>query len=135
VQQFSRYLHRKEKSDATYEKYFHDVRRFACFASGRQVSKELVLEWKRYLIEQSYAVRSINSMLASVNSFLKCMSWQDCVVKNVRIQQQTYCSEDKELTREEYLRLLNAADVNKRLKLVLQAICATGIVCLNYVIL
>lgn len=127
VQQFSRYLHREEKSDATYEKYIRDVRRFACFASGRQVSKELVLEWKRYLIEQSYAVRSINSMLASVNSFLKCMGWQDCVVKNVRIQQQTYCSEDKELTREEYLRLLNAADGNKRLKLVLQAICATGI--------
>jgi len=127
MQQFSGYLLREEKSDATYGKYLRDVRNFVRFAGSRPVSKELVMAWKRELMGRGYAVRSINSMLASVNSFLRCMGWQECMVKNVRIQQQTYCSEEKELTRAEYLRLLAAADKNERLKLVLQTICATGI--------
>lgn len=127
IQKFSAYLVREEKSNATCEKYIRDVHGFQIFAGSKQVTKELVVSWKKKLTEQGYAVRSINSMLASVNSFLCFMGWHDCKVKNIRLQHQTYCAEEKELTKAEYLRLLEASKANEQLNLVLQTICGTGI--------
>lgn len=127
IQYFSDYLIREEKSGATYEKYLRDVRRFMFFVGECSVTKELVVAWKKNLVEQGYAVRSINSMLASVNSFFVYMGWHDCKVKNIRLQRQTYCAEDKELTKAEYLRLLEVSKANEQLNLVLQTICGTGI--------
>ena len=72
-------------------------------------------------------MRSINSMLASVNSLLVFLGWSDCKVKNLRCQRQTYCAEEKELSRAEYLRLLKASQHQEQLNLVIQTICSTGI--------
>lgn len=127
IQKFSDYLVREEKSNATCEKYIRDVRGFRVFAGSNHVTKEMVVAWKKELLEHGYAVRSINSMLASVNSFLGFLGWYDCKVKNIRLQHQTYCAEEKELTKAEYLRLLEASQKNEQLNLVLQTICGTGI--------
>lgn len=127
IQKFSHYLVREEKSNATCEKYIRDIHGFWMFAGNSQLTKELVVAWKKKLVEQGYAVRSINSMLASVNSFLGFLGWHDCKVKNIRLQHQTYCAEEKELTKTEYLRLLEASRKNEQLNLVLQTICGTGI--------
>ena len=127
IQIFSDYLAEEEKSNATCEKYIRDIRGFWMFAGNSQLTKELVVAWKKKLVEQGYAVRSINSMLASVNSFLGFLGWHDCKVKNIRLQHQTYCAEEKELTKADYLRLLEASKKNEQLNLVLQTICGTGI--------
>ncbi len=127
IQQFSEHLRREEKSDATQEKYLRDIQTFSMFAKRRCVTKELVVAYKKECLERGYAVRSINSMLASINSFLEFQGWQDCKVKSIRLQRQTYCTEEKELTKAEYLRLLSACKKNEQLNLVLQTICATGI--------
>ena len=127
VKGFSEYLYREEKSRATREKYLRDVERFRLFLGGAHVTREAVFGWKEFLVERGYAPRSINSMLASVNSLLSFLGWQACRAKNLRLQRQTYCAEEKELTRAEYLRLLNAAKGRPRLQLALQTICATGI--------
>ena len=127
IQNFSDYLIREEKSHATFEKYLRDVRGFQVFAGNNRMTKELVVTWKKMLMERGYAVRSINSMLASVNSLLGFLGWHDCKVKNIRLQRQTYCAEEKELTKAEYLRLLEASKKNEQLNLVLQTICGTGI--------
>lgn len=127
IREFADYLIREEKSNATYEKYLRDVRCFFEFVGSNQVTKELTVAWKKVLIEDGYAVRSINSMLASVNSLLSFLGWHDCKVKNIRLQRQTYCAEEKELTKAEYLRLLDVSKNNEQLNLVLQAICGTGI--------
>lgn len=127
IQDFSDYLVREERSNATCEKYIRDVHSFWMFAGNNQVTKELVVTWKKKLMEQGYAVRSINSMLASVNSFLGFLGWHGCKVKNIRLQHQTYCAEEKELTKAEYLRLLEASKGNEQLNLVIQTICGTGI--------
>ena len=74
IQNFSDYLVREEKSNATCEKYIRDVQGFCVFAGSSRVTKELVVAWKKNLVEQGYAVRSINSMLASVNSFLDSLA-------------------------------------------------------------
>lgn len=124
---FGSFLQREEKSSATQEKYLRDVRAFYSFAHGEPVTKELVVAYKKHCVNGGYAVRSTNSMLASINSFLEFQGWQDCKVKSIRLQRQTYCTEEKELTKTEYLRLLSASKENKQLNLILQAICATGI--------
>lgn len=79
------------------------------------------------LIEKGYAVRSINSMLASLNSMFDFLGWQDCKVKSLKTQRQTYCTEEKELTKAEYLRLLKAAEQRPQLRLIMETICGTGI--------
>ncbi len=124
---YQSYLVREEKSPATIEKYTRDVRAFSLFLSGRAVSKELTVSYKRKLTEEGYAVRSINSMLVSINRLLAFLDRPDCIVKTIRTQRQTYSEEEKELTKAEYYRLLRAAKGSPRLCLLLQTICGTGI--------
>lgn len=127
MEAFRAYLLREEKSDATIEKYLRDVRAFAAFAGDREVTKELVMAWKESLVEDNYTARSINSMLAGVNSLLCFLGWEGCRVKNLKIQRQIYCPEEKELSKAEYLRLLEAARDQPQLQLVMETICGTGI--------
>lgn len=127
LKDFSHWLSREEKSDATREKYLRDAEAFFLFTGKNEISKEGVLAWKQQLIDLGYAIRSINSMLASVNSLLDFLGLGDCRVKSLKIQQQTYCPEEKELTKGEYLRLLEASRGKEHLNLVIQTICATGI--------
>lgn len=127
LEAFRQYLILEEKSHITIDKYLRDVAVFVKYAADRAVSKEIVLCYKSHLQERGYAVRSINSMLAALNCFLDYLGWRDCKVKSLRLQQQIFRSEDRELTKSEYLRLLNAAEKRPQLKLILQTICATGI--------
>lgn len=127
LQSFAQYLHREEKSQATMEKYRRDTEAFYSFAAGQPVNRELVIGWKQKLIDRGYALSSVNSMLASLNSLLRFLGWEDCKAKQLRRQRQTYCAEDKELTRQEYMRLLDAAKGQPRLCLLLKTICGTGI--------
>ena len=127
LEEYSAQLRREEKSVATVEKYLRDVRAFATYAGDVDVTKELTLAWKKQLQQQGYAVRSINSMIASLNSLLAFLGWTDCRVRTIKQQRQLYCAEEKELTRAEYLRLLEAAGEQTQLRLVMQTICSTGI--------
>lgn len=124
---YHQYLLQEEKSTATVEKYLRDVRAFAVYVGNVEITKEAVMEYKKKLQEKEYAVRSINSMLASLNSFINFTGWSDCKVKSIKLQRQIYCAEEKELTKPEYERLLKAAEKNEQLHLVMQTICSTGI--------
>lgn len=126
---FGEYLRREEKSKNTVEKYLRDVRAFVAYINGAKVTKEAVIAYKNKLFSENYAVRSINSMLSSLNSLFMFLGWVDCKVKSINIQRQIYCPEEKELTKAEYIRLVNAAKQkdNERLSLILQTICGTGI--------
>ena len=128
LQEFELYLRNEERSKATIEKYMRDVRCFVGFIGSAEVSKQIVVDYKNKL-GNSYAVASANSMIAALNSFLRFCGWHDLCVKQFRVQRQAYCSEEKELTRAEYLRLLEAANKkhNERLNLIIQTICGTGI--------
>ena len=127
IKAFSEHMLQEEKSKATFEKYMRDVRAFLAFLENTEITKEAVIAYKKHCIEKGYAVRSVNSMLASINSYLAFLGLNACKVKHIRQQRQTYCAEDKELTRAEYLRLLEASRENEQLNLVLQTICGTGI--------
>ncbi len=129
IDSFCIYLHNEEKSANTVEKYLRDVKAFAGYIQGFTITKDLVIAYKNKLLSKNYAVRSINSMLASLNGLFSFLGWEDCKVKTMKLQRQVYCSEEKELTKAEYTRLLSAAERKggKRLNLILQTICGTGI--------
>lgn len=124
---FERKLYREEKSKATIEKYLRDAKTFFSFVDGQIISKELVIAFKQHLLDAQYAASSINSMLASINSLLGLLGLSECKTKNLRMQKQIYCAEDRELVKEEYMRLLDAAKDQPQLMLVMETICSTGI--------
>ena len=124
---FRAHLWQEEKSRATVEKYLRDMAQFARFSENRPVSRELAIVWKRHLESRGYAVRSINSMLVSLNRLMDFLHLPECKVKTLRIQRQTYRAAEQELSREEYLRLLDAARGRRQLRLIIETICATGI--------
>lgn len=131
IENFRNQLVEEEKSSATIEKYVRDVKAFLDYAGNEAVaivSKEAVIRFKDYLLEH-YAITSVNSMLAAVNCFLKKFGWYDCVVKLLKVQREAFRSHERELSKEEYYRLLKAAKDkgNERLYYIMQCICSTGI--------
>ena len=129
VADFFQHLDEDEKSAATIDKYTRDVRAFLKYCAGRPLTKEIALSYKAWLQKEGYAVRSINSMLASLNSFFAFLGRQELKIKPIRLQQQIFRPEEKELTRQEYERLCETAmkQKNERLLLVMQTLCGTGI--------
>ena len=128
INSFKNYLIENEKATATIEKYMRDIHLFVEYATDKPLDKPLLLEYKTSL-EQTYAIRSANSMLAALNSFFRFLGWHDLCVKQFKLQKEAYCSEDKELTKAEYAALVRTAEEkkNERLSLVVQTICGTGI--------
>ncbi|MBQ2881449.1 MAG: tyrosine-type recombinase/integrase [Clostridia bacterium] len=124
---FEEYLLREEKSIATVEKYLRDSLAFVLYAEGTKLTKYLTVVYKKSLEETGYKPRSVNSMIASLNSFLEFIGAADCKVKTVRIQKSIYLAEEKELTKDEYKKLLAAAKHKEKLSLVIRTICSTGI--------
>ena len=128
INSFKFHLINEEKSPATVEKYIRDIRAFAGWLGERCADKQTVLEYKAYLVRK-YMPASVNSVLSSLNNFFDYNEWYGCKVKSLKIQKQIFASKDKELTKAEYEKLLEAArsEKNERLYLLMQTICSTGI--------
>ncbi len=128
IGKFGAYLREQERSPATVQKYMHDVRMAANFFDKAELTKPGLIAWKEELV-QRYAPASVNAVLAAMNSFLDFIGWQDLKIKPLKIQKSLFREESRELSREEYTRLVRSAerDGNQRLSLVIQTICATGI--------
>lgn len=124
---FTQNLRREEKSAATIEKYSRDVAQFVHWAGQVPVTKALVAAWKEALPEKGYAPATVNGKLTALDRFLTFWGWEDCRVKHVTCQRKLFREDRRELTREEYFRLVNAASGKLRLMLLLETICATGI--------
>ena len=129
INEFKEYLIDNDKSAYTVEKYIRDVMKFKDFAGDCEKVKETAGEYKNYLVRKGYSVRSINSMLSSVNALFEYLDRNDLKIKTIKMQRSVYCPEDKELTRAEYQRLCTAANMkkNNRLELIIETVCSTGI--------
>ena len=125
---YKNHLIDEEKSLATITKYIRDIEKFYQYADKNEVTKELVKLYKEELMK-SYKPTSINSMLAALNQFFEYNGWLECKIKELKIQKRVFLEESKELSKDEYKRLVNAArkQKNERLYVLLQAICSTGI--------
>lgn len=128
LENFKLYLSEEEKSDNTIEKYMRDTQVFYKWLGGRELNKSLVLEYKKRLSEK-YALKSVNSMLSSLNALFMYMKWYDLKIKTLKIQRQIFADKEKELKKAEYERLLDAAKAkkDKRLYYLIQTMASTGV--------
>lgn len=128
IHRYARHLRSLERASQTIQKYTHDITALAQWLGEKPVTKGLLLEWKESLIV-THALASVNAMLAAVNGLLSYLGRGDLRLRPLKIQRALFLNEEKELTREEYVRLVRAAEKkqNQRLALVIQTICATGI--------
>ena len=128
IASFRMHLISEEKSWFTIDKYIRDVTEFASFLGGEPLSKERALAYKAYLMEcGKFADSSINSMISSIRALLKFVGRSDCAVSNLRIQELPFNPEEKNLTQDEFERLLDAASGDKRLHLLLEVMFCTGV--------
>ena len=126
---FQQHLEREERSAATVEKYLREARRFSAWLDGGAVSKASAARWKEHLLQAGYCPGTINGKLTALDRLLAFLGWEDCRVKHLKLQRRLFRDTERELTREEYGRLLSAAERcgRARLTLLMEAICATGI--------
>ena len=130
IEQFRNYLVCAEKSRQTIRKYLRDIRKFREYAGAGEITKELLVQYKEDLEQNGhYKVSSINSYLAAVNQFCCQMGWSDLRVKTIKVQQDAFAPENREMTQEEYIRLIRTAMEQDREKLacLIQTLGSTGI--------
>ena len=129
IRAYTQHLQLEEKSAATMEKYLRDIRAFANWLDGRKISKKLTSEWKIHLVAQNYAPTTINAMLSALNSLLEYLGLRECRVKFLKVQRRLFRDANRELTRDDYQRLLDTAKTmgRERLGLLVETIGATGI--------
>lgn len=126
---YRKYLYGEERSEATISKYMRDIKHFYEYLpENKIITKENLIAYKQSL-SNAYKVTSINSMLVSINGLLSFMKLDTLKLKLHKVQRKVFSSEDRELSKAEYKRLLDAAmrNNNKRLFMLIQTICGTGI--------
>ncbi len=126
---FKKNMKTEEKSQATIEKYLRDTKQFLEeLGEGSEITKDRVIAYKESLAER-YAVTSANSKVAAVNCFLRMAGCEGCIVKSFKVQKNVFRRKERELTKEEYIRLVKTAQRRgkRQLGMLIQTICATGI--------
>ena len=126
---FRAYLRDGERSAATVEKYLCEVTQFAAWLNNTEVTKSAVAEWKEHLLSEGYEPSTVNGKLTALDRFFDFMGWPDCKVKHLKLQRRLFRDDSRELTKEEYERLIETAEGlgKERLALLMESICGTGI--------
>ena len=128
IENYRQKLREDERAENTISKYIRDIKDFYVFLNGKEINKEIVMEYKQ-MLSDNYKGTSANSMLTALNGFLSFMGQENLKVKLFKIQKKTFRDKDRELSKQEYTRLIKAAGCkgNERLALLMQSICTMGI--------
>ena len=128
IEDYCRWMYENEMSTGTIKKYHYYLNLFRAFLNGSAVDKKKVIIWKEELREE-YSPVTANGALAALNGFFRHCGWKGCTAKFIKIKQRIFCPKQRELSREEYTKLVAAArqEGNERLCLLLQTVCSTGI--------
>ena len=128
IQEFTIFLNEMEYSAATISKYAHDISILSDYAGGQICDKMHLVGFRKYLEEKKYSIGSINSMLGAVNKFMEFCG-VDWKLRYEKVQRKNFLPPEKELSKEEYMRLINIAnELGKlRLAMLIQTLCALGI--------
>lgn len=128
IENYFNYLKEEERSESTRRQYRRDILCFLSFLGAGALTKETAVDYKQKL-ERDYQPASVNVKLSALNSFFAFLGRSELRLKLLKIQRKAYCPTEKELSKEEYLRLVKTAEreKNQKLALLLQTICGTGI--------
>ncbi len=127
---FATSLYQAERSSATMEKYLRSIRTFFLYLDGRAVTKDIVVAWKDHLQrEENFSPATVNACLAALNDLFAFLGWTDCRTHYLKIQRRMFRETGRELSRQDYEKLIAAAHElgRERIALIMETICATGI--------
>jgi len=126
---YAAYLSSEEYSKATVQKYLHSIKSLSSWLGDRELTRETASQWKSELLRRGYAPVSVNTALSALNSLLGFLGEKECAVKYVKVQRKLFRDKGRELTREEYEKLVETAreQGKTRLALLLETICSAGI--------
>lgn len=130
VERFVAHYHELEKAEETCAKYRRILVNLLIWIQGQTVTHELLCTYRQYLLtERQYAPSTINVCVAAINNFLSFLGWNECRITRLRVQEPMFRLNRKEMSREEYMRLVQAACQKKdqRTYLVLITLASTGI--------
>lgn len=127
LETFRCYLLEKECATETIRKYCYDVGLFLKYLDNRILTKDHLLQFKKWLAE-NYAVSSVNSMLAALNQFLECMGLDHWKLRRLRVQRQSFLHQSREMTQEDYQKLLRRVQKENRIQLalIMETMAGTG---------
>lgn len=125
---FKESLYHDEKSAATVTKYVRCVEQFSEFLDGKEMTKELLIEYRGELLKR-WKAQTVNGCLSAINSYLSYCGLQGMKLRLLKVQRQAFLEESRELSKKEYKRLLDAALCRKdeRMHLILLTLGCTGI--------
>ncbi|MCD7738912.1 MAG: tyrosine-type recombinase/integrase [Lachnospiraceae bacterium] len=128
IKEYLEWMKIEGKSKNTRDKYRRDLNNLREFLNGRSLSKASVSEWKNDL-QNHYAATSVNSMLAAANGFFKWLGLKELEMGYLKIQRKLFCDQNKELEKSDYDKLVAAARMLQkiRLMLLLETICGLGL--------
>ena len=106
---YGKYLQQEERSPATVEKYMRDLRGFSAWLEGRAVTKRLAAGWKQELLDQGLSPATVNTKLSALNGLFRFLKWEDFRVRFLKLQRRVFRDTARDLGREDYSRLLDAA--------------------------
>ena len=129
ITQYLIHLQHEERANGTIDKYRRDLRQFASWLKGEAVDRSKVAAWKTTLLTQQLSPVTINSKLAALNGLFRFLGWHDCRSSYIKVQRRLFRDASRELTRQDYQRLVHTARTTHqhRLALVMETICASGI--------
>ncbi len=129
ISEFASYLQKEERAKATIQKYLYHVKAFGDWLAGGNITKEAVIRWKECLQKQGRCAVTVNGALAALHSLFVFLDCSELCVKYLKVQRQTFRDTARELSKQEYLRLVRAAEQkgDMRLSLLLETVCGTGV--------
>ena len=129
IQRYIHSLKEQEYAQGSIEKYVRDIRALKKWVGHQKLERQTPVQWKTYLLEANYQPRTINAMLSALNSFFRFMGWEELCVKYLKIQRNLFRNTERELTKSEYIQLVQTAEQQgkHRLALLTETICTTGI--------
>lgn len=80
MEEFKQYLVLEEKSKATIDQYLRDIFKFLDYMKNDPLTKERIINYKE-LLQKDYSARSVNTMLAALNSFFRWLNHPEFLVK------------------------------------------------------
>lgn len=129
IENYERNLRLEERSEATVHKYGKAiVNLYDSLPESKEITKEQVIAWKNNL-EGKHAASTVNVMISAVNTFFAFMGWDGLRIKQIKTQRNVYREPQREMTREDYMKLLDAAMKagNLRLYYLMMTLASTGI--------
>lgn len=127
LETYIRYLREQELAEDTIKIYIRHAKNIDAYLEKFGLSKQVVLKYKKNLMNKKLAPATLNLAIISVNKYLKYCEYGDYVVKTQKIQNRK--SLENVISVMEYKKMLLTAKMNKKMKYycIMKTLAQTGI--------